>query len=55
MQFMAEKTQVKGKQLYQPLRVALTGSLHGPELAHLLMMMSNEKIKERLVRAQKIL
>jgi glutamyl-tRNA synthetase len=40
----------KGAALYMPLRVALTGRAHGPELAPLLKAMPPGKVRERLVR-----
>jgi glutamyl-tRNA synthetase len=40
----------KGAALYMPLRVALTGRAHGPELAPLLKAMSPGKARERLAR-----
>jgi glutamyl-tRNA synthetase len=40
----------KGAALYKPLRVALTGLEHGPELAPLLKAMSPTKTRERLAR-----
>lgn len=43
---------VQGRELYQPLRVALTGELHGPELETILHMMDLDKIKKRLEAAK---
>jgi len=40
----------QGKQLYMPLRLALTGRSHGPELAPLLKAMPPGKARERLAR-----
>jgi glutamyl-tRNA synthetase len=40
----------KGAELYMPLRVALTGLAHGPELAPLLKAMPPGKARERLAR-----
>ena len=40
----------KGAELYMPLRVALTGRSHGPELAPLLKAMPAGKARERLAR-----
>ncbi|MGH8324205.1 MAG: glutamate--tRNA ligase, partial [Steroidobacteraceae bacterium] len=40
----------KGADLYMPLRVALTGRAHGPELAPLLQAMPPDKARERLAR-----
>lgn len=50
-QHIGEQVGVKGKKLYQPLRVALTSELHGPELAQLLAMMELTEIKRRLQQA----
>ncbi len=38
----------KAKALFQPLRVALTGQLHGPEMAPLLEMMDESLLQKRL-------
>jgi glutamyl-tRNA synthetase len=46
-----DKTGRKGKQLFMPLRQALTGMDHGPELANLLVLIGPEKTKERLKAA----
>lgn len=43
-----DKTGCKGKQLFMPLRQALTGMEHGPELAQLLLLIGEEKVRERL-------
>jgi glutamyl-tRNA synthetase len=40
----------EGRQLYMPLRLALTGRAHGPELAPLLKAMPPGKARERLAR-----
>jgi len=42
------KTGVKGKALFQPLRLALTGAEHGPELRALLPLIGREKADARL-------
>ena len=41
-------TGAKGKALYQPLRLALTGEEHGPEMAPLLALMGRERAAQRL-------
>lgn len=41
-------TGAKGKSLFLPLRVALTGDLDGPELAHLLPLMGTMRVQQRL-------
>ena len=37
----------KGKKLFMPLRAALTGATHGPEMANLLSLMGTERAKKR--------
>lgn len=51
MASLQETLQLKGKALYQPLRVALTGHAHGPELQKLLLLMDQDLIKKRLQTA----
>ena len=41
-------TDVKGKALFQPLRLALTGQEHGPELKHLLPLIGRNRAAARL-------
>lgn len=41
---------VKGKSLFQPLRVALTGELHGPEMVKIVELLGEDKVRERLQR-----
>lgn len=43
-----EKTGKGGKQLFMPLRQALTGMEHGPELANLLPLIGHDRAKARL-------
>jgi nondiscriminating glutamyl-tRNA synthetase len=43
-------TGCSGPKLFKPLRCALTGSVHGPELAPLLALMSSEQVRARLSR-----
>lgn len=45
---LREKTGRKGKALFLPLRLALTGLDHGPELAHLLPLIGRAKAEKRL-------
>lgn len=39
---------VKGMQLFQPLRVAFTNEKHGPEMVNVLLLLGAEKVKQRL-------
>lgn len=43
-----EETGRKGKELFMPLRQALTGMDHGPELADMLLLIGPEKARQRL-------
>lgn len=45
---------LSGKKLFMPLRVALTGKVHGPELAHIAELLGQQKIKHRLAHAVQI-
>lgn len=45
---LKEKTGRKGRNLFMPLRKALTGQEHGPEMAVLVTLLGYEKILERL-------
>jgi glutamyl-tRNA synthetase len=45
---LKERTGLKGADLFMPLRVALTGQAHGPELAALLKIMPPETARRRL-------
>jgi len=45
---LKERTGRKGADLFMPLRVALTGQAHGPELAALLKLMPPETARRRL-------
>ena len=48
---LKRRTGVKGKPLFMPLRAALTGELHGPELARILALLPVELVKQRLAAA----
>ncbi len=50
-----EQLGVKGKQLFQPLRVALTGQLHGPEMANIVKLLGTEKVQQRFQQVLAIL
>ena len=45
---LRERTGAKGKGLFMPLRAALTGETHGPELAHVLRLLPPETVRRRL-------
>ena len=47
-QAIAAETGAKGKNLFRPLRLALTGREHGPELAHLMPLIGHDRARARL-------
>lgn len=47
-----EETGRKGKDLFMPIRLALTGKSHGPELKDLILVMGRDKVLNRLKSAQ---
>ncbi len=38
----------KGKQLFMPVRAALTGQVHGPDLKETISLIGREKVEQRL-------
>ncbi len=44
------ETGIKGKELYMPIRVALTGQCHGPEMLEILMILGKENMLKRAER-----
>lgn len=53
LEFVKEKTNAKGKALFQPLRVALTGELHGPEMAPIAELLGTERMITRFTQAKR--
>ena len=57
-QVLAEMKQtlgVSGKKLFMPLRIALTGQPHGPELGAIAKLLGQKKLKHRLGRAVQLI
>ena len=48
MDALKKELNVKGKDLFMPLRVALTGEMHGPELVKIFEILGAEKVEARL-------
>jgi glutamyl-tRNA synthetase len=48
MEILRAELSVKGKALFMPLRLALTGETHGPELANIFQLLSVGEIEKRL-------
>lgn len=44
------KLNLSGKNLFMPIRIALTGELHGPELVQIVSLLGQDKIKDRIKR-----
>jgi glutamyl-tRNA synthetase len=53
-QHLQQTLNIKGKALFMPLRVALTGEQHGPELAPIAQLLGVEKILQRFNRAREL-
>ncbi len=51
MHQVKDETGLKGKELYMPIRKALTGQEHGPELRDLILIMGRSKVLSRLQSA----
>jgi nondiscriminating glutamyl-tRNA synthetase len=51
IQSAGEATGSKGKMLFMPIRLATTGSMHGPELPKLLHLLGQDLIRQRLEQA----
>lgn len=51
---MKKRLALTGKKLFMPLRVALTGKQHGPELLHIAALLGKEKMQKRLSDAFKL-
>ncbi|TDT51263.1 glutamate--tRNA ligase [Fonticella tunisiensis] len=45
---LRKKTGVKGKALFMPVRVAITGQVHGPELVNIIDIMGKDKLIKRI-------
>ena len=45
---LKRRTGLKGRHLFMPLRAALTGETHGPELAHVIDLIAPDQIRRRL-------
>lgn len=48
MKQVQKETGIKGKSLFFPVRSALTGSEHGPEMVHIFMILGNQEIIDRI-------
>lgn len=53
MKKIQKKTGIKGKNLFMPVRVAISGTVHGPDLKSIIYLLGKEKLVERLNIARK--
>ncbi len=51
MKDVQKKTGIKGKDLWVPVRAALTGQMHGPDLAGTVELLGLEKTRNRISHA----
>jgi glutamyl-tRNA synthetase len=51
---LKDSLSVSGKALFRPLRVALTGQEHGPELKNIFILLGDERLKRRLQLTHKV-
>lgn len=47
-EYLTRELNVKGKALFQPIRVALTGELHGPKLGEMMELIGLESVRARI-------
>ena len=50
IEMLKDKTQKRGKELFMPIRLALTGKTTGPELNKLILLLGYNKVLDRLKR-----
>lgn len=53
MKKIQKSTGIKGKKLFMPVRVALTGNTHGPELANIIYLLGKQNILNRIDYVEK--
>lgn len=53
-QALQQATGLKGKALFQPLRIALTGQLDGPEMVNIFELLGVDRIRARLQQAEHV-
>lgn len=51
-QQLGVELQIKGKALFQPLRIAITGEMHGPEMVNIFKLLPVDEIISRLEKAK---
>lgn len=54
MKKIQKATGIKGKNLYMPVRAAISGNVHGPELKNIICLLGKEELLKRLDEAEKL-
>lgn len=54
MKELQEETKLKGKNLYMPIRAAMTGKVHGPELIHCFHILGKKELLKRITHAMEM-
>lgn len=52
---LRDHLKLKGKKLYMPIRLSLTGQQHGPELDRIMQLLGKEEICKRLTKAKEMI
>lgn len=52
MKEIQKETGIKGKNLFMPARIAMTGKNHGPELSNIMILLGKDKLLENLDKAK---
>lgn len=55
MKEIQKETGIKGKNLYMPTRVAITGVEHGPELSNIIYLLGKDKVLDRINKAKELI
>ncbi len=55
MKKIQKATSIKGKNLFMPIRGAISGNIHGPEMSNIIYLLGKEKILSRLSEVEKLL
>lgn len=53
MKKIQKRTGIKGKNLYMPVRAAISGNIHGPELKNIIFLLGKDELFKRLEEARK--
>ena len=55
MKVIQKETGIKGKNLYMPIRGAMIGSVHGPDMKDIFLLLGKEKIQKRIEKARSMM